>query len=194
MDKTQARKAGKFFGDELLKFAVRWLIGALAVVAVWIFTPVKEGVLRFWTLPDRVNGWEAKLDSLTKAVASATGADRVIREPFGMAYIEEPVQQGQNVVLHLFVQRTELGEDCQLVQWVPLFRDVTNVDLPGMRASSAPIQQIGTDLSRVRIELVPPAALYPGRITVQLQLQYDCDGKLIPEKTKPVAYRLLKKG
>lgn len=46
-----------------------------------------------------------KFDEVVNRLDQATGEDRVIRE-LGLSYVEEPVYQGENVILHLSVECT----------------------------------------------------------------------------------------
>ena len=69
-------------------------------------------------------------------VARFSGGESVIRQPEGLVYIQEPVMQGDNVVMILVIARTRLGEGCRLTDWVPIFTDELNIPTPGERSAS----------------------------------------------------------
>ena len=140
------------------------------------------------------------VEGLAEDVRRATGEDRVIRQPQGLSYVEEPVSIGENVVLWLTVARTRLGKDCRLTDWTPLFTDSRNVPLAGTRPNSGRVRrQIGDDFEKLRVEMVPPPGLAPGRIELYLVLDYECpsdrDGTRaitrVPDRTDVVTYQLL---
>lgn len=132
------------------------------------------------------------VEGLAEDVRRATGEDRVIRQPQGLSYVEEPVSIGENVVLWLTVARTRLGKDCRLTDWTPLFTDSRNVPLAGARPHPGSVRrQIGDDFEKLRVEMVPPPGLEPGRIELYLVLDYDCGGKRVPDRTDVVTYQLL---
>ncbi|NDV53397.1 hypothetical protein [Salipiger sp. PrR003] len=132
------------------------------------------------------------VEGLAEDVRRATGEDRVIRQPQGLSYVEEPVSIGENVVLWLTVARTRLGKDCRLTDWTPLFTDSRNVPLAGTRPHPGSVRrQIGDDFEKLRVEMVPPPGLEPGRIELYLVLDYDCGGKRVPDRTDVVTYQLV---
>ncbi|MHC9237254.1 hypothetical protein ACX9MO_16635 [Pseudooceanicola sp. 502str34] len=49
-------------------------------------------------------------------------------------------------------------------------------------------RQIGDSFEKLRIEIVPPADLFPGRIELYLVLDYECGGKRVPDRTDVVPY------
>ncbi|MDF2235360.1 hypothetical protein P2H44_22625 [Albimonas sp. CAU 1670] len=181
------------------------LILGATVGVVALTTPLLSQAVAVWRTPQRLDVALARIEEaqlklaqtvgeLRNEVRSATGEDRVIRQPPGLSYIKEPVRAGENVVLMLVVGRTKLGADCLLTRWTPLFTDERNVATPGRKAGAPEVQrQIGTDVTTMRIEMVPPQ-LRPGRITVVLVLDYVCDGQRVADKTDPVAYYLLAAG
>ncbi|MBE9636289.1 hypothetical protein [Salipiger mangrovisoli] len=92
-----------------------------------------------------------------------------------ISYVEGPVSSGQNVVLWLTVARTRLGKNCRLADWTPLFSDSRNVPLAGTRPHPSGVRrQIGYHFEKLRVEMVPPPGLLPGRIELYLVLDYDC--------------------
>lgn len=191
--------AKKTLWEEFVKWLARLVIWGLGIAVVFLLTPVKDQVLAVWRAPVAIaqvqttqEAIRADLGRLREEVSAATGEDRVIRQPPGQSYIEEPVRSGANVVMIMAVERTTLGRDCRLSEWIPLFTDGRNVTVPGQRARAGPVRrQIGDDLVRLRIEMIPPPELLPGRIEVYLSLEYDCAGASVLERSDVVSYTLL---
>jgi hypothetical protein len=172
------------------------LIGALSIIfgffgGAWSvsYGPAAD-ILQQW------RDMQIAITELRQDVQALQGEDRVIRQPPGLSYIEEPVTQGENVYMILVVSRTRLGNDCRLLEWVPLFSDEMNIPTPGERANSGPVvRQINDTETRMRVEMVPPETLRPGRITVYLALTYQCpgaaNGGIVNDRTAVLAYELL---
>ncbi|MGR3495140.1 hypothetical protein [Citreimonas sp.] len=172
-----------------------WAIGGalwcVTSILLAIATPLGERALAIWRSPASLDAIEDKLDEVVNRLDQATGEDRVIRE-LGLSYVEEPVYQGENVILHLSVERTRLGRGCRLINSIPLFTDERNITLPGRRVNpGAPRRQISDTPTRLRTEWVPPRTLEPGRVELALALEYDCDGTIVPESTRPVPFELV---
>lgn len=171
--------------------AVSIILSAGAGVWAWTFGPVAE----FF---DRLDQLVEDVAQLQEDVARANGDDRVIRQPAGLSYIREPVKQGDPVVMILVASRTKLGASCRLTEWVPIFTDEQNIPTPGRRARAGPIaRQIDRDLQTLRIEMVPPAELRPGRVSVYLTLTYSCpspDGTaVVQDRTDALPYLLIER-
>lgn len=133
---------------------------------------------------------------LSRDVKSLQGEDRVIRQPDGMSYIEEPVTQGENVYMILVVSRTRLGNKCRLIERVPLFTDQMNIPTPGKMLSGTNVaRQINDTETLLRVGMIPPDTIRPGRVTVYLALTYKCEGApnggIVPDRTAVLAYELL---
>jgi len=157
-----------------------------------VFTPYWQTVLAIWDSPKVLAEMQASLVEMRAEVRQATGEDRVIRQPPGLSYVQEPVQQGENVILFMVAERTTLGRNCRLTGWTPLFTDSTNVTLPGSRLNAGPVsRQISDELTKLRIEIIPPAILTLGRIELYLALDYNCEGKQVPDRTDTGTYRLI---
>ncbi|WHZ33401.1 hypothetical protein [Sagittula sp. MA-2] len=172
----------------LSAFAV--ILSAGGVIWGW-FGPISE----FF---DRLDQLVEDVAQLQEDVARANGDDRVIRQPAGLSYIREPVRQGDPVVMILVASRTKLGASCRLTDWVPIFTDEQNIPTPGRRARSGPIaRQIDRDLQTLRIEMVPPDELRPGRVSVYLTLTYSCpspDGPaVVQDRTDALPYLLIER-
>lgn len=186
-------------------FPTRWpariielakLLGAISIITgffggLWAFTWGPVG--------DFLDQWahmQSTLVRLSDDVRTLKGEDRVIRQPPGQSYVEEPVHQGENVVMVLVVARTRLGANCRLTEWVPIFTDDMAIPTPGHRAAIGPVrQQVGTNETRMRVEMVPPKHLRPGRVTVYLALTYRCPGAepdgIVPDRTDVIPFELL---
>ena len=171
-----------------------WFLAGVTFAAFWFLTTVLFSGLWFKYGDFVVNQARDALGitALAEQVARATGEDRVIRQPEGLSYIKEPVSVGENVVMIMVAERTTLGRDCRLTEWIPIFTDERNIPTPGSRAVSGQVRrQIGDDLVTLRIEMIPPE-LRPGRVTVYLTLDYDCGGKMVPDRTRVLAFELMK--
>lgn len=202
MNERQA-KVGNFFLEELKKWSARTIFAALMVGMAFVFTPLWDQAQVVWNSPqvtgDRLQSIETRIATNSQTLADmredirrATGEDRVIRQTPGLSYVEEPVHQGENVTLMMVAERTKLGRDCLLTDWTPLFTDETNVTIPGQRARAGGVRrQIADRPSKLRIEMIPPDELKPGRIELYLVLVYTCAGSIVPERSDVVTYRLL---
>jgi hypothetical protein len=158
------------------------------------FDEMKDDVDKLQDAVQRISTIADDVATLKADVARANGEDRVIRQPQGLSYIKEPVVEGENVTMFMVAARTRLGADCRLTDWTPIFQDERNIPTPGGRARAGPVaRQIDTDLQTLRIEMVPPAGMRPGRITVYLTLTYACPGVStpVPDRTDTLAYELL---
>lgn len=174
------------------------IVGAIsiilsAVIGVWAGTigPVAQ----FF---DRIDQLVDDVEQLKEDVARANGEDRVIRQPAGLSYILEPVRQGENVIMILVAARTRLGASCRLIDWVPIFTDGTNIPLPGRRARAGAIaRQIDREMQTLRIEMIPPVELRPGRVSVYLTLTYSCPSakgeSIVQDRTEALAFLLIER-
>lgn len=168
-----------------------------------LFTPIVERAQAVWhspetnaegfaTINERLDRQAAAIAELTAGVKRATGEDRVIRQTPGLSYVAEPVYQGETVVLYMVAERTTLGRDCRLMEWVPLFTDETGVSMPGSGPTAAsPKRQITNTPTRLMLEIQAPDKLRPGRIELYLALTYNCNGAAVYDKTAPVVYEML---
>lgn len=169
------------------------LYGLYALNRDWIVATVRAelGIERLATAAS-VERLAGEVSALVDGVRRANGEARIIRQPPGRSYIREPVRQGQNVVMIMVAERTELGRNCRLEQWVPIFTDERNIPTPGERAAAGPVRrQLDDELMPLRIEMVPPATMMPGRVTVYLALDYRCRDRLFPDVSETLAYQLL---
>lgn len=193
------RGASSFLLDEIRKTVARGLIWAGIAAILFVLTPLWDRVQAVWRSVEEIAAIRDDLHELRDAlavlsadVARATGEDRVIRQPPGLSYVEEPVYRGDLVVLYLVVQRTRLGTGCRFVSGTPLFTDSTGVTSAGV--TIPPARQLGPEMTKLRLELQPPKHLAAGRIELYLALDYDCNGVRVPDRTDPVVFTLLERG
>jgi len=199
--------------DESLKWLISAFLFVLGAFILAIFTPWWDNARAVWNTPATMaEGFKTvieaqeelqdKIAQLQKTVDRVTGEDRVIRQPRGLSYIEEPVYRWEHIYMILVVQRTTLGANCRLLRWLPLFTDTTGITYTGRHIGNGNgvTRQIGTETTRLRIEMIPPdirpdgslqRILVPGRIEVYLALEYDCDGKIVNERTDVLTYRMI---
>lgn len=172
------------------------IVGSVSIIlsaAVGLWAGTVGPVAEFF---DRIDILVEDVQTLKEEVARANGEDRVIRQPQGLSYIKEPVRQGETVTMFLVAGRTKLGEDCRLVNWMPIFVDERNIPTPGTRKRAGGVaRQIDRDLQTLEIEMTPPDNLRPGRIVVYLTLDYMCPGerqdRSVPDRSDNLAYELL---
>lgn len=186
-----------FILDEAKKWLARTAIMAIAALALFLLTPLKERIGGIWTSPDQLSEISAKLDLLTAEVQKATGEDRVIYETAGLSYVREPVHMGDKILYNLVVRRTRLGAACTLLNRTPIFTDESNIASAG--PTEKPARQVGNADTPLRIMLDIPAPVTPGRVTIYLSLEFQCPGangttKAVFDQTRPVAFMLLPNG
>ncbi|WP_392338869.1 hypothetical protein [Loktanella salsilacus] len=185
-------KVRSFLWQRLGIWAIGGLLWGVSLILAAVFTPLGTRVMDIWTSPERLGRIEAKLDVMIVDVRRATGEDRVIRQTPGMSYVTEPVTVGDIITMNIVAERTSIGRDCQLINSQSLFTDGTNVTTPGRRAvEGAPLRQIDDTPTRIRVELIPPQNLQPGRVELYLALEYRCGERTIFDRTDAVTFELL---
>ncbi len=182
----------KFFLDRLWIWATGILFWAIGAVLLAFFTPLWVTVTAIWNSPLVLAEVQLEIAEMRAEVNAVSGDNRVIRQPPGLSYVTEPVHVGEPVVLNLVASRTELGARCILTSGQSLFTEAGGVITPGSEVR--PGRQINEDQTRMRIRLIPPDSLRPGRIELYLALEYDCDGKTVFDRTETVVYQLLSSG
>ena len=182
-----------FLWEEFKKWTTRSLFVVLTVTVVALWSPVGNNLKDIWDSPDRLTAIESGVGKINETMRNLAGEDRVFRQIEGLSYVEEPVHRGENIFLHLVVERTELGRNCVLTKAVPLFKDKTGVTTPGTRPERPLNIGVTTDQTAIRLEYIPPPNLELGRIEVYVSLEYDCDGKTMFDKTDVLTYELLDK-
>ncbi|MGA0617707.1 hypothetical protein [Paracoccus sp. KR1-242] len=179
----------QFFLDRLwiwLTGIAFWVVGAILLA---IFTPFWDNARAVWSSPATLMALQQEVSALRVELSTATGDNRVIRQTPGLSYVTEPVHVGEAVILNLVLERTELGAKCVLIGGQSLFTEAGGVTTPG--SAVMPSRQIGEETARLRIKLVPPDTLRPGRIELFVALEYDCDGRRVFDRTDVVTYSLL---
>lgn len=190
----QTKTVKSFLWQRIGIWAVGGALWGISIILAAIFTPLGSRVADIWTSPERLGRIETKLDVMISDVRRATGEDRVIRQSPGLSYVTEPVRQGDNITFNVVAERTPLGRDCRLVNSQSLFTDQTNVTTPGKRADvAAPLRQIDDTPTRLRVQLIPPPNLQPGRIELYLALEYRCGDRTVFDRTDAVTFELLPK-
>ena len=163
----------------------------MTAIAVALWSPTGSTLKDIWNSPGRLTAIEAGVDEIRESMRNLAGEDRVFRQIEGLSYVEEPVYKGENIFLHLVVERTELGKDCVLTKAVPLFKDKTGVTTPGAMPERDLISGVTTDPIAVRLEYIPPPNLELGRVEVYVAIEYECNGKTGFDKTDVLAYKLV---
>ena len=182
-----------FLWEEFKKWSTRSLFVIMTAIAVALWSPVSSNLKDIWNSPGRLTAIEAGVKEIKESMRNLAGEDRVFRQIEGLSYVEEPVHRGENIFLHLVIQRTELGKDCVLTKAVTLFKDKTGVTTPGTMPERTLISVATTDPIAVRLEYIPPPNLELGRIEVYVSLEYECDGKTMFDRTDVLTYELLEK-
>jgi hypothetical protein len=194
----QITNTGKLFVEEAKKLLVRGMLWSVIVAFVFVLTPVWDKITAVWNstndisvIRHDIHELEQTLRSISVDVARATGEDRVIRQTPGLSYVREPVYVGDNVKLYLVIQRTRLGALCRFLEAIPLFTDETGITYAGRPIP--PVRQIGVESTRLRLDVIPPQQLQPGRVELYLDLEYDCAGVRTPDRTDAVIFHLLER-
>ena len=180
-----------FLWEEFKKWSTRSLFVIVTAIAVALWSPIGITLKDIWNSPGRLTAIEAGVDEINESLRNLTGEDRVFRQIEGLSYVEEPVYRGENIFLHLVVERTELGKDCVLTKAVPLFKDKTGVTTPGTIPERDLISGVTTDPIAVRLEYIPPPNLELGRVEVYVAIEYECNGKTGFDRTDVLAYELV---
>ena len=180
-----------FLLEEFKKWSTRSLFVVLTAVIVAIWSPTGSNLKDIWNSPSRLTAIEAGVDEINESLRNLAGEDRVFRQIEGLSYVEEPVYRGENIFLHLVVERTELGRDCVLTKAVPLFKDKTGITTPGTMPERDLISVATTDPVAVRLEYIPPPNLELGRVEVYVTIEYECNGRTGCDKTDVLTYQLL---
>ena len=113
-----------FLLEEFKKWSTRSLFVIMTAIAVALWSPVSNNLKDIWNSPGRLTAIEAGVKEIKESMRNLAGEDRVFRQIEGLSYVEEPVHRGENIFLHLVIQRTELGKDCVLTKAVPLFKEI----------------------------------------------------------------------
>ena len=172
----------------VLGTALSMVLGMAASILWLAFADIAVERLRSLLELDRLASAE-DLQELAADVRALAGEDRVIRQPRGRSYVEEPVHLGERVVLILFLERTSTGASCEFLSGNSVYEDMGGIRTGG--SGIRPTLQVGNDAQRLRVILDAPETLRPGRVTVSLILRYRCGERIVFDETDPIAYRLL---
>ena len=142
---------------------------------------------------------ELGLSHLERVVLDLAGVNRIIRQPEGQSYVREPVRIGESVVFVMTIGRTPVGEACRYIAAIPLYTDEDGITASGEFQGRG--RQYTTQTERAEIVLSLPLRMTPGRVSMQMQIEYQCperevQGRKYPagtfyELTYPVVFRLL---
>lgn len=138
--------------------------------------------------------WEAMQESvelLHKDVKELKGENRVIRETPGLTYVSEPVHVGDPITFNVVLERTTLGLNCVFESSIPMYIDERNIAMPGPRNTVG--RQIRDDPVPIVSTHQQARDLRPGRVSMYLILQYECNGKTVFDRTTSVAFLLLER-
>ena len=137
---------------------------------------------------------ELGIDQNTQMILRALGEDRVIRQPYNLSYVDEPVRHGEDVLINLTVERTDYGASCTFIGGTSSFIKPNGIIIGGNELPI--IRQVNRDLSRLLVNagqidpLFVSSTLIGERWAVFLILQYTCDDKMVIEETYPMPFIL----
>lgn len=127
-------------------------------------------------------------------ILRALGEDRVLRQPPGLSYVQEPVYVGDEILVNLTIERTEWGASCVFQGGNAVFVQPNGIILGG---AQIPVQrQISTDLTRLVIQVESPNQRFvqitelDQRWAIYFALEYECYGQHVIEETRPIPFIL----
>jgi hypothetical protein len=156
------------------------IVVALSVPAPFLFTALAMG---FWQLYG-----ERVVDFARAEIEASARNDRILYQPLGLSFIKEPVEQGGKATYVLVARRTDFGSSCVYQTTVPVFTDELGRSMTGEFESRG--RQYNETMARTELDLSVPGGLISGRVVVELQIVYDCDGERVRHTTYPVAFQL----
>jgi hypothetical protein len=163
--------------------------GIIASFVSLIFTVLFYGIMTIYGpyIKREAQEWLGITD-IGEALVELTGQDRITQQPAGLSYVREPVHVGDNIQLVIYIGRTARGQDCQLLELIPIYTDDGGIVYAGERRN--PSEQLGSAVVRRELSLNYPDGLRTGRTSLVLQLQYNCNGETIFETTEPVHFQV----
>lgn len=181
-----------FVFEESKKWLMRWVFIGLTALVIAVWTPVGNKVMDIWNSPTQLEEIQETLKTMNESISALTGSNRITRQPEDMSYVQEPVSVGMDIVLVLFIGRTDAGAGCILIEIIPQFTDENNVTFPG--EARRPAMQLKTNVVKRIVKLKQPSEVsVAGRVRLQMQLEYTCGTETVFEMTKPVFYYALEK-
>lgn len=147
----------------LVAFTAFWFVTSMAFTGLWVtYGPTLIGKLKE----------ELGLNELKHLVLEATGETRILRQLPGQSYVKEPVYKGEPLTYVLTGSRTERGEKCTYKGAVPLFTTDSGLTLAGTFQGAG--RQYTVNNTRTEMLLRLPPSLETGRISLQIQIEYEC--------------------
>lgn len=181
-----------FIFEEGRKIATRWVFAAVFALALMLFEPINAFVKSIIELPHKVDELTQKLAELDGKVTAVSGESRVIYEEQNLSFVSEPVYLGEQLVYTFIARRTARGEKCLAISYTPVFSDEDSIIVQGESVKMTR-QLLTGESAPVRLRMKLPEELTPGRHTVRVSFEYQCDGKTEYDMTLPVAFRLLER-
>jgi hypothetical protein len=136
---------------------------------------------------------ELGINENQERISEALGENRVLRQPYGLSYVSEPVYVNDRMVVNLTYSRTEYGTSCVFEGGRTSFIMPDGIPLGG---SEIPVvRQIGENLTTFRLAVDSPSGPFAeehldDRWSVFLILQYDCQNTTEFEETYPMPFVL----
>ena len=143
----------------------------------------------------------AAIEANTAAIQRALGEDGVVSVLPGRSFVREPVRVCAldelicpPVGVTLVLRRTSIGNGCRFTGGTSTFRDETGLPAPG--GEIAVVRQATTERETFQFFVDQPRqiALKPGRITLELHLDYDCGGEPVSQTLAPLVFRGVREG
>ena len=188
--------------DKMIDHAQKWFVGiimgGMLTGIVFLFTPFFDQVKEVWATPEALVDIQQtqvmildQLTSLNNTVNEYSGENRVIRQPPGLSYVEEPVHIGDEILnIYYVLQRTDLGASCDAVAGKPFFIDNRNIPIP---AADIKVRNIDTNLGPLRVPVELPDEIKPGSVAVYIVMEYSCNGKKKYDSTDPIRFLLIER-
>lgn len=139
---------------------------------------------------------ELGIDRNYELILRSLGEDRVIRQPMGLSYVEEPVHIGEDIIINLTLARTQWGKECVYQNGNAVFITPNGITVGG--SDLPPIRQFNQDTSRFRLSIDHPTfegrgSVSAGRWAVYTILNYECYGEKVVEETYAMDFYIQEK-
>lgn len=128
----------------------------------------------------------------------ALGEDKVLRQPEGLSFVQEPVYSGEDILVNLVIERTDWGDECLFNGGSTVFIQPNGITISG--GSLPVIKQISTDSTRFQLQVDSPN-LHNYRFRDDREerwalfflFDYTCYGQKITEESRPLPFILREK-